>query len=335
MSEFKSLKADEKKLEKIKEEEIINTFGRESIIINCQFCSKKIYTEIEIESTWTGVLLSIVLLLVFKLLAFPLILVVIPLTQQTIHRCPACLNKVGTCNFYDILSLSDKVITFSIGTFAIIISRKVLLGIFFCVLLITICFYFPLYAFNFKHEFLDETWEDYYKFCSPDNFIKKHEQAHIYCSKYKYVDVSWNGFALRTDFDSSFISTHKASILVKMNKEDHSEDGDLYLKFNDYTYSKFKDIIFNLNRGDHIFFNATIIQESTDRQSLIAEPFDLMKGEDYIKINPHIHHKGRYSFDNNFESKSEIKKNEKIYNEIDLVADETVELNELQKESYH
>jgi hypothetical protein len=71
-----------------------------------------------------------VLFIIFRVWALPLIVLLIPLTQQTVHSCPNCLNNVGTRSFYDFISLSDKVITYKIGNFAIIITKKQLLGIF-------------------------------------------------------------------------------------------------------------------------------------------------------------------------------------------------------------
>jgi hypothetical protein len=66
----------------------------------------------------------------------------IPLTQQTIHSCPNCLNNVGTRSFYDLISLSDKVFTYKIGNFGIIITKKQILGIFLFLLFGTIFYVF-------------------------------------------------------------------------------------------------------------------------------------------------------------------------------------------------
>ena len=54
----------------------------------------------------------------------------IPLTQQTVHSCPNCLNKIGTRSFYDLISLSDNVITYKFGNFGIIITKKQILAVF-------------------------------------------------------------------------------------------------------------------------------------------------------------------------------------------------------------
>lgn len=105
-------------------------------------------TEIEHQSTWIGVGLSFILFIIFKIYSLPLIVMLIPLTQQTVHTCPNCLNKVGTRSFYDLISLSDNVITYKIGNFGIIITKKQILGIF-IFLLFALIFYLFISSVNF------------------------------------------------------------------------------------------------------------------------------------------------------------------------------------------
>ena len=100
----------------------------------CQYCQSRIFTNIEQQTSWFGILLSLILFFTFKLYSLLLILLVIPLTQSTIHTCPNCLNRIGIRTFYDTLSLSDKVFTFQLFSIGVIITKKQLLGIFFFVL---------------------------------------------------------------------------------------------------------------------------------------------------------------------------------------------------------
>jgi hypothetical protein len=110
------------------------------LIITCQFCQRRILTDIEHETTWVGIGISVVLFLIFRVYSIILIILLIPLTQQTVHTCPNCLNKVGTRSFFDLISLTDKVITYKIGSFAIMITKKQILAVFFF-FLFSICFY--------------------------------------------------------------------------------------------------------------------------------------------------------------------------------------------------
>ena len=100
------------------------------MIYTCQYCEKRILTEIETESTWIGIALSFLLLIIFNLPGILLVIILLPLTRQTNHFCTNCKNKVGTCSFYDLLSMSDRVFTFQIGSIGILITRKQLLALF-------------------------------------------------------------------------------------------------------------------------------------------------------------------------------------------------------------
>lgn len=343
MSEFKKLNAvydaDGKPLDTSKDdEEVESKYTREPLIVTCKYCSNKVLTEVEHETTWTGIFFGLVLLMIFNVYSIPLILLLIPLTQQTSHRCPSCLNVIGTCNYYDVLSFSDKVLSFTIGTFAILISKKHLLGMFVFALISTTFMYFFLHFEVSGKNFIPDEWKDFSKFCSPQEFAKKSKQAKIYCHKYRYADVSWDGYVVRIDYDNTFFGKHVLSILIKMNKEDLSEDGDLYLKFDQHFYSEVKDIIFNLNRGDHLSFNATFINEGDGHHSPYLEAFGLDASDDSkIDISPHIHHTGRYSLDKEVETHADhqLHKNESLYGDLEgFVVDEDVNL-EKQVETSH
>lgn len=119
------------------------------IIHTCQHCEKRILTEVEHQTTWIGIASCFLLLIIFKIFAIPLIIMIIPLTQQTTHTCSNCLNVVGIRTFYDIFALRDNIVSFQIGNFAILISRKQLLGVFLFILF-ALFFWLFLSNLNFK-----------------------------------------------------------------------------------------------------------------------------------------------------------------------------------------
>ena len=286
MSEFKKVNTvDPAEVQQAETTEVHNIFTREPEVITCKYCNKKILTDTENESTWTGILLSLLLFVVFKIIAVPLIVLIIPLTQQTIHKCPYCLNKVGVCSFYDMIALKDKVISFKIGSLGIIISRKQLLGIFVFVLLCILVQYF-ISNINFtRGNFIPDKWEDFNKICNREMFEKKQEQSRILCQKYKYMDVQWSGYILRVDYIENFFARYKISILVKMNVgdlEEHSEEGDLYLKLDENYYNKYKHLVFNMTRGDYIHYNATVLEEGS-QGAYILEGFGIALADNQDK----------------------------------------------------
>jgi len=176
------------------------------MILECQYCNRRILTDIEHETTWIGLMGSLILFLVFKVFALPLIMLLIPLTQKTVHKCTNCLNTVGTHTFYDILSLSDKIFSFKVGNFALIFTRKQLIGVFMFTLFSIVIYLFlgsmdlsrgsklKLFIFINPTDFIDADWNKFKKYCSREEFENNPKQAEIYCkTRFKYSDVSWKG----------------------------------------------------------------------------------------------------------------------------------------------
>jgi hypothetical protein len=100
------------------------------------------------------------------------------------------------------------------------------------------------------------------------------------------------GYLLRIDYDDNFLAKYIVSLLIKM-ENDGGSDPDFYLRFDSHFYSYFKNEIMNLNRGDFLAFNATIINEGNPRSAPIFEGFGLSKLNDHITVSPHIHSTGK------------------------------------------
>jgi hypothetical protein len=143
-------------------------------------------------------------------------------------------------------------------------------------------------------DFIEDTYQDFNKHCGIENHVKNPSHTGVFCqARYRYSDVSWNGYVIRVDYDDQFFARHRLSILVKMNKNDKGDESDIYLKLSDYQYDEYKDNIFNITRGDLINFNATFIYEGDMRTSPVLECFGIEKGIDHINLEPHIHHTGK------------------------------------------
>lgn len=109
-----------------------------------------------------------------------------------------------------------------------------------------------------------------------------------------------------------------------------NEHPDLFLKFSEFNYNNFMDDILSLKRGDQLRFNASIIFEGNHRGIPILEAFEFEKFGESIKINPHVHHDGRYSVG----EKISIHKDNSIYKEVpNLISDDEKEIQ--QKETHH
>ena len=307
VKKLKKNKKDEKEEEEDDSTETINEFGREQQMAVCQYCQSRIFTNIEQQTSWFGILLSLILFFTFKLYSLLLILLVIPLTQSTIHTCPNCLNRIGIRTFYDTLSLSDKVFTFQLFSIGVIITKKQLLGIFFFVLFGIFLYVFTSSIFssiNFTRQPLKDTWNDYYNNCvinDNENFCKE---------KYLYRDINWEGYVMKIDMTESFFTKYKVFIYIKMDENSKSKEADLVLQFLDIEYEKYKTDILNTTRGDLIAFNGTFVRISGIYPSLL-NGINYKKLNKKINIAPAVFRNGRYYTDD-----INVEKDKTLYKEL-------------------
>ena len=66
-------------------------------------------------------------MLIFGILSLALMPLLVSLTKTAIHRCAKCLNEVKDNSYFGFSSMDDKLMAFQIGSFGIILTRKLLL----------------------------------------------------------------------------------------------------------------------------------------------------------------------------------------------------------------
>ena len=74
-----------------------------------------------------GYLLTIVSMLVFGILSLILLPFLVSLTKTAIHRCAKCLNQVQESSYFGYSSLNDKLFTWQIGSFGVLLTRRTIL----------------------------------------------------------------------------------------------------------------------------------------------------------------------------------------------------------------
>ena len=278
-------------------------FGRDQQICVCPFCHMKIFTEIEHEVSWLGIVLCIMMILFFKIIGIILSVVIIRFTQNTTHSCPNCLNKISVYTIFDALSLQDKVFSIKFSSFGIVITKKHIFSIFLG-LVFLILFIILISSVSFTKQILKESWSDYVKICAGGETICN--------AKFLYQEISWNGYVIRVNFNDNFFSRNRVYFLVKMDENTESDKTDLVIEVTDRVYNKYKIDILNITRGDEIQFNATVKQTPNYQTKVPIVSLDEMKitGRN-ININPHVHEEGRYGTQG-----GRIDKGEKVYNEL-------------------
>ena len=265
----------------------VNIFGKEQQMCICPYCKIKMFTDIDQEVSWIGVVLSILVLIFFKLYGIIFLIIIIKCTQNTTHSCPNCLNKVGVYTVFDALSLQDKVFTIQFSHFGMIITKKHLFGLL-SFFLFGIIFYSIISTISFTKSIIKESWNEFNLICS---------QGEATCNtKFLYQEISWTGYVIRVNFNDNFFSRVRAFFLIKMNEDIESDKTDLILEVTDKVYNKYKIDIMNITRGDEISFNATIKQTPSNNGKNVGIVVldEIKKTGRNIHINPHVHENGRY-----------------------------------------
>jgi hypothetical protein len=264
-----------------------NVFGKEQQMCVCPFCHMKMFTDVEQEVSWIGIILSVLILLFFKLYGIIFLIIIIKFTQNTIHSCPNCLNKVGVYTVFDALYFQDKVFTLQFSHFGIIVTKKHLFGLLSFVIFGFI-FCSIISSISFTKKMLKESWGEFNELC-----LKSEKQCNI---KFMYQEISWTGYVIRVNFNDNFFSRVRVFFLVKMNEDVNNDQTDLVLEVNDRVYNKYKIDIMNITRGDEIAFNATIKQIPSIYRNHVAVAIleNIQLTGKNIQINPHVHESGRY-----------------------------------------
>ena len=107
--------------------------------VKCPFCDAVSYSIVEYRTSFLGYLVAILSILVFGFLSIILMPFLVSLTKSAIHRCAKCLNEVKSNSYFGFSSLEDKVrliqtyivqvLSFTVGKFGIILTRRYLLYI--------------------------------------------------------------------------------------------------------------------------------------------------------------------------------------------------------------
>ena len=282
----------------------VNIFGKEQQMCICPFCHIKMFTDIEQEVSWIGVILSILTLIFLKIYGIIFLIIIIKFTQNTTHSCPNCLNKVGVYTVFDALSLKDKVFTFQFSQFGIIITKKHLYGIL-SFFIFGMIFYFIFSSLKFNRNIMKESWNEFNLICSNSETLCN--------TKFLYQEISWTGYVIRVNFNDNFFSRVRVFFLIKMNQDITSDNTDLILEVTDKVYNKYKIDIMNLTRGDEINFNATIKQTPSRKGNTvtIVNLNNIQLTGNNIHINPHVHESGRYGTKG-----GKFEKGKNIYDEL-------------------
>jgi hypothetical protein len=194
-----------------------------SIKIKCPHCDSNSYSLVEYRNSPIAFVVSIIMILFLGMLGLMMFPFVTATMRISVHRCSKCLNEIKQTSIFNLDGLEDKVISFSLGKFGIILSRKYLIYItifvFSCIML-----YFAVSSANLGHDHDSRPistlkWDDFMKDCGPDAF-KNNVRQTIRTFERKYSDrgIQWDGYVVRVNYLEDLVNRHfhETSILIKM-----------------------------------------------------------------------------------------------------------------------
>lgn len=273
------------------------------IHFTCPHCDYTGYTIVEQKTTYISYILMILFIFVFgiffSILLMPLVIL---LTRSFFHKCPSCFKEVGSDNkILSILNLTDKVISFNIGEFGIVLTRKIVMGIFLSLVLIL-----TVYAkldFDAHHHHgpmvpTYATWQTFLEDCGREA-VQTHGLPKLGECKVKYTGktvMNWRGYVIRTeDLRNNYFSSHSVLMFVKMVPSESEFFPDLMIAIDSHVAKDINDELIALDRGSEIIFNATIVTFGDDGKTRHFHLMDLKKGQGSMEISELVHDSGRYS----------------------------------------
>ena len=249
-----------------------------------------------------GYLLTLIAMLVFGFLSLVLMPFLVSLTKTAIHRCAKCLNQVQDSSYFGLSSLEDRLFTWQVGTFGIILTRRTIL---YFVMVITgalSIYVFILVEDAALHNFNSSglTWPSYLQTCGYDQFVKNPGKSkRDFAAKYFRKGVTWEGWVTRVNFNEDnplSLNYHSANLLVKMDIDDRSgaHGPDLGLSISELKLLEISEIVGSLHRGDHIRFNATLqsMGDNSHLHHLLLHGLERTEG--HRDVEAHAYSNGRY-----------------------------------------
>lgn len=190
-------------------------------------------------------------------------------TGTKVHKCRECNNVLGKSK--QILSfvefLQDKIHTISIGEIAFVISRRLIMNILLCCMLLAYIVYSVTMTDPVQGIPSDKTWTEFKDQCGNGAFreLSQYNQKTSLASRCQFDHIgstfqNWKGTIIRIhdNRNNYFDFFHSLKILMKMDPEDNKDNVDLVIDINFDKAKEMNDNLESLSTGMEIHFNATL-----------------------------------------------------------------------------
>ncbi|SCM19433.1 conserved Plasmodium protein, unknown function [Plasmodium chabaudi adami] len=232
--------------------------------LNCEHCNKHVHPLIQ---SYTPVFVYVLVILLFLFISF-FTICLLPILYLTFKEkkyvCPICNRTLATSESSIKITRENKIITFQLQKFAIIISEKYL-ALFLLLIFLIFFFYILRISTNMNFDSLAKgpnisaTWIDYLDDCgNKSQFRNSFNTAYNFKKKYYGNTIRWEGnvVQIREGFFSSNV------LYIKMNPSEYKNNRpDVMALFNDSLINQVQ----HLQQNDLISFECTLIQISRNK----------------------------------------------------------------------
>ncbi|CAD8062801.1 unnamed protein product [Paramecium sonneborni] len=278
--------------------------------IKCPFCSNSTVSTVTFKNGYISYITCFLVLLIFGLMPSCLLIpVIMIITRTLIHKCSACNEDIGgDGKVFHVLGVKDSMMSFKIGEFGVILTKRIVIGILLLILTLGVLWYrimdIPTQQWMDYHQHytpnitITDTWTDYLEKCSKEK-IFQNRQSYQSCEQ-KYIDrtiVDWKGYAIRVEDNQQSLMKflhHSVNILVKMDPAESEFHPDLLLTADSEVAFQLSSEIEKLERGSEFSFTAVIKSVGDFQNIRHFHLLNLTKLEGYIEIQPHLHQQSRY-----------------------------------------
>ena len=247
-------------------------FDQTPVKVACPHCRVQIITFIEHESSWVTFAVCIVLFLVLNWAAICIVPLVYPLFKDVVHHCPRCLRVLATRSRVLLPKISDEVMSFRIGSCAMVLARKYVFALVAMTCLIGSVHWVrrgtaPASGIDAaeRTEVVENLrWEDFMKDCGYKTYLGNPIHVTVaFNEKFKNKTMAWTGKLHRIEEGFSFLSFSQPNALfvdmdptqpLPMKRE--SADVVLLFKENAELSSKIR----KMKRGQKFDFTATMLE---------------------------------------------------------------------------
>ncbi|XP_053993390.1 uncharacterized protein LOC128884208 isoform X2 [Hylaeus volcanicus] len=256
----------------------------------CNFCDRVVLSSVELQSTIFSFFLAFLVFLFFGWLSIFIVPFLWSLLQTAVHFCPVCETVLLKLKRVSVLNFREQIITLRIGTCALVLTKRYLLGILslvsFVFFLLTLRWYINATDFPvvIKNQPINATWTDFLEDCGYVVFQDSIFSCSCCCFiLYCITPImfvlrvkSYLGNPLRAE--KLFLEKYEGKTIIWEGRMHHVEEGIfskhfLYLDMDPpfYPRNNYRDIalifgkhlskeISNVEAGDKIQFESTLLE---------------------------------------------------------------------------